>query len=362
MSDPREPDGRSEASGGRRVSGVRKGLLNAGLMGVSVLFALVLGEVATRIAFPISDGGENVSLDGSPITAWATPGSRYRQISSEYDALTSITADGYRVPDGGEDPEIVFIGDSFTFGWGVPDSSTFVHVACARARIRCANLGMPSTGTAQHVDRLERFIDEHDWHPRTVVLMMFGMTGNFSAGNDLKDNYDYVRWSGHVPGTRWSEAERGPVQTVWEEPHPGLIERILESRNWLQRNSNLIRIVKYYFGPFLKTVIKPGIDGVRLDEALTLTEAELDRLEVLSREHGFELAIYLIHPLQDIARGTDSVTTGALTEIAPVPVVSTADVFRDDVSRYYYAYDGHLNETGALALGEFLATTLRAMR
>ncbi len=90
-------------------------LTNLVVLVLSLAAALGIAEVATRIFWPISDGGKNVTLDGKPIQGFLSPGETYRQISTEYDALTTITPEGYRAPRA-ENPEVVFLGDSFTFG------------------------------------------------------------------------------------------------------------------------------------------------------------------------------------------------------------------------------------------------------
>lgn len=68
------------------------------LIVISVLFTLSLAEMVARAFFPISDGRDNITLDGRPIKDWFEPGSVYRQVSNEYDAVTTITDKGHRVP------------------------------------------------------------------------------------------------------------------------------------------------------------------------------------------------------------------------------------------------------------------------
>src|SRR5688572_4955278 len=93
--------------------------IRIGMMGVSLVIALALAEGVARAFYPIYDGRDNVTLDGRPIKDWFEPGSVYRQVSNEYDARTTITDKGHRVPGTAGNPDVVFVGDSFTYGYGL---------------------------------------------------------------------------------------------------------------------------------------------------------------------------------------------------------------------------------------------------
>ena len=101
-----------------------------GLMFASLFVAGLVAEGLSRIFVPISDLRENIMPNGERIRSFVTPGSVYRQVSNEYDALTTITDKGHRAPVVEGNPDIVFIGDSFTFGYGLSDHQTFVSRYC----------------------------------------------------------------------------------------------------------------------------------------------------------------------------------------------------------------------------------------
>ena len=345
----------------------------AALLSGGTLVALILAEGLTRLAYPISDGGQNVTLDGEPIAGWTVPGTVYHQIGTEYDALTTITDKGHRAPAVEGNPDVVFIGDSFTFGWGLSDEETFAAIYCRARGLMCANLGRPATGTAQQLDRLEMFLEEWAWRPKQVNLFIFAMTSSFSAGNDLRDNYWEVRWSNHVPGQRLRDAaadsdseaaDHSAIEAAQlverETEYGGVLERVLGYREALLARSNLLRIVKFYWGPLIRSMLVPGLDEGRLSEALALTEAELKRLAEISEEYEFDYAIYLLHPVQDIIRGTHTETLAALNEISSVPIRGTASVFKESPKSFYYSYDGHINSLGSQRIAELLLATADA--
>jgi hypothetical protein len=315
------------------------------------LAALALAELGSRWLRPIrlhtliaADGGVLHAGDGGVQHGWLAPGTAYRQVSSEYDARTTITAEGYRGPAPTGPLDVVFLGDSFTFGSGLADDETFAWRFCQASGLSCANLAEPGSGTLRQVARLREFLDGHGWRPREVMLFVFAMSASFSAGNDLEDNY---------------LGESGPSNAA-RSAQGGALERLLFFRGALERRSNLVRVAKYYFGPLLRSALVPGLDDARRQLALERTRGALEELARLARSHAFELTIYLIHPVQDLRRGTHPQTLAALAAIAPVEVRSTAPLFADDPSRYYFPLDGHLNPAGAEAIAQLLIAERRS--
>lgn len=334
----------------RRRSVAREWAIRTGLVAASLLFALLVAEGLSRIFAPISDRRDNLLADGTRITDFLQPGAAYRQVSNEYDALTTITPEGYRAPAAAVNPDIVFLGDSFTFGYGLEDDETFAAIYCARRGVSCANLGQPGSGTLRQVERLEEYMARYGWHPREVRLFVFAMSGSFSAGNDFVDNYDREMnrrraASGDTSARREESREQG-----------GAAERLIGMQSFLLRHSNLMRLLKFYAGPLIKSLVvaKPGEE--RMAIALDATKQALARLDALSRSAGFEYSIYLIVPVQDILRGTAGETEAALNAVSPKPVVPTAGLYADSPARFYFAFDGHLNPEGNRRLAEFLAS------
>lgn len=332
----------------RRVA--KEWLLRAGLVLGSLIVALALAEGMVRAFYPVLDGRTNVGLDGQPFTGWFTPGSVYRQVSNEYDAITTITDKGHRVPGSDGSPDVVFLGDSFTYGYGLKDDETFASIYCARKQIACANLGMPGSGTSRQVHRLEEFLHAWAWRPREVKLFFFGMSGSLSAGNDFVDNYDYGRWldaqqNGGAAAPRHAR-QRRPPQT--------LAARLIGWQSSLLEHSHVVRRAKFHWGPLLKSIIVNEPGDARMAEALAYTERSLRELDALSRRAGFSYEMYLIVPVQDIMRGTHGDTLEALNRVSPKPAVTTATLFIDAPQEFYYAYDGHLNPRGSRKVAELL--------
>jgi hypothetical protein len=333
----------------RRVA--REWLLRLVLLSVSLVMSLAAAEVLVRIAHPISDGRENVTLEGTPIKSWFDPGTVYRQVSNEYNAVTTITPLAHRVPGTPGNPEVIFVGDSFTYGWGLSDEETFATIYCRSLHLECVNLGVPGTGTAKQLDRLEQYITANNWRPREVKLFFFGMSSAWSAGNDFVDNYDERKLSDR----RASKPVGPPIERATQPaPRRGLAERVIALQPVIMERSNLMRILKYYWGPMLKSLIVAEPGNERIATALHYTRQNLRRLHQMSERLGFEYTIYLIVPVQDVILGSYARTHEALQGVSPKPVVTTGQLFLDRPERYYYAYDGHINARGSRLIGEFL--------
>jgi hypothetical protein len=329
----------------RKISALKEWSLRLGLVMTSLLVALVLAEIVVRIALPISDRRDNITLDGQVITSFVTPGLTYRQVSSEYDVITTITDKGHRAPEVNGNPDVIFVGDSFTFGYGLGDEQTFPMIYCTSLGITCANLGLPSSGTLRQMERLEQFLTDWGWRPREVKLFFFGMSSSFSSGNDFVDNYERERRA---------RAPQATAPDAQPQQEGGLAERVIGMQAFLLRYSNLVRVAKFYAGPLLRSLIvaEPGEERMAL--ALEATRAALVRLDELSRREQFSYEIYLIGPVHDILRGTAADTLSTLNGLAPQPAVSTALLFTDDPSTYYFSFDGHLNPLGSRRVADFL--------
>lgn len=322
--------------------------IRAGLVLASLLVAFLVAEGLSRVFVPISDLRENIALDGTRLRDFVQPGAVYRQVSNEYDALTTITDEGHRAPAVEGNPELVFIGDSFTFGYGLADDETFVSIYCRARGIACANLGLPGSGTLRQVERLEEFLRRHDWRPREVRLFVFAMSGSFSAGNDFVDNYE------REMRLRQAAAGVPPGDGADERPAGGMAERLIGLQSFLLRHSNLMRLLKFYAGPMIKSMVVAEPGGERMAIALAGTRGALARLDELSRAGGFAYRIYLIVPVQDLLRGTAADTLATLDGVAPKPAIPTAPAFAQSPAQYYFAFDGHLNPAGNRRLAEFL--------
>ena len=327
---------------------MKRKLINISLFFISLTISLIAAEYTSRFILPISPGAQNITIDGQVIENILKPGAKYYQSSTEYHAFTSITGKGYRVPES-KDPIIIFLGDSFTFGQGLSDQETFVYIYFRAMNVPCANLAIPGSGTKMQLDKLESCLINYNWHPKQIKLFFMGMTKSFLAGNDFADNL----YSHQQNCIKMNEELNKPFPNR-EKMSKGWISNILKHRKSLLKCSNLLRIIKFYLGPELRSKIQPSLKDSALNLALHITAAQLKRLNQMSRKYDFDYVIYLLHPMQDIINETYHDTYLALNEISPKQIKETAHLFKEKTTTYYYKYDGHLNAKGSSTIANWL--------
>jgi hypothetical protein len=337
---------------------VQKFFTNLALMCLSILLAVGALEMLSRITMPISPGAKNVNIDGTELANINEGRFRhkarltYRQTASEFDTIVTIDKFGNRLTNEETVPKIIFLGDSFTFGHGLRDDETFAHIYCGKLKLACANMGRSGSGTLVQLDVLEHYLVTENWRPIEVKLFLLAMTSTLMSGNDLLDNYYYAEVQAikkkKLPGASSSQAlakVRAPDNT----------NRWLILRKAAIKHSNLARILYFQFAPMLKRKFSPVPKESTLEAALAATKTAFDRLERLGKKFGFEHKIYLLHPVQDILRGTDQVTYRAIKQLHPTSeILDTAKLLTKNATENYFSFDGHFNNKGARKIAKFL--------
>jgi len=327
--------------------------INIGLFLVSILLTFVVLEFASRIFFNISSGAKYFSPEGKPIKIWGSSGGflpdlKARMVSEEFDVKLSISASRHRVPEVRGNPDILFIGDSFTFGTGLNDEETFAYRFCEKANVSCANLGRPGTGTIRQLNILEHFLEEENWRPKEVKLFMLLMVDAFMAGNDFADILNYEGMS-----------KQNELTVPASQSNKKLSEQILDSRKWILANSNLVRVVFYFFAPVIREKFSPTPLEEKKQAAYKIMQEQIRRLDKIADRYQFTYKIYVLHPMQDITRGSYGDTLKTIQEIVNqavpgVKVIETASALLDDPLSYYYNFDGHFNPKGSAKIAEIL--------
>lgn len=320
-------------------------LVRTSLVFGGLLCAILVVEVITRFVMPISPGARLLNSTGGEERLYDEPGHirpglSLRQIAPEFSVSMHTTNNGYRLPEAGQNQHTLFIGDSFTFGTGLEDAETISALYCQDRQWGCANLGVPGSGTAIQVNTLERFLLNFAWRPAEVILLPMMMTSKLFAGNDLEDNLIYGR---EVLGS-----------SVPAEANSASL-RLTNINQWLIAHSNLARILKYRFGPALRSHSSVAFEKARLEEALHATQVQLERLRKLACKYQFSLRVLVLHPVQAIMNGLDRDTMKVLIERFPwANFEDSAELFRPDPARYYYSFDGHFNAQGSKVIAEYL--------
>lgn len=327
---------------------------------ISLTLSFLLLEGFSRLVFPIQYGNKSFDISGQnnisifTRTEILVPDLEYRQMTQEFDVITHHTRFATRGPDAPDNPDIIFVGDSMTYGIGLADEDNIPHNICKKLHKKCINLGLPGSSTISQVRRLETYLEQYNWKPELVVLIPNVMTAALMGGNDLSDNF-------RDKGSEQKTSDKTTPVNRLNSPQKSFAQTILNQRFWVLEHINLARITYYILAPMLREAFTPGLKDEELAEALALMQAQLEKLEALSQKAGFEYQIYLVHPMQDVMRGSWQKTESDIQAISlHAKIVSTAPAFADmkSVSDYYYPLDGHVKPAGAKKIVSFITNRI----
>lgn len=322
--------------------------MNAALAVGALAVGIMMLEIASRVLLPISPGTRFVDAGGNEVplgVARPLPNTEFRQVSADYDVVGHTGPLGNRIPSV-DNPDVVFVGDSFTFGQGLSDGETFAAIFCDALSLRCANLGRPGTGTYRQVRVLEDYLRVDGWRPREVKLFVLAMSSSLMSGNDFDDTVQEITKATASSDTTTTAGAASAATNPWEW--------IVQRRQWILAHSNLARVGYAQFGPAVRA-LAPRVAGSQLATGIAAVAEQLQVLADLSSEFGFRYTIYVLHPIQDLLRGTYGDTERAVRFAAGgAPVHDTARALLANPRASYYAYDGHFNPAGARRVAEFL--------
>ena len=258
-------------------------------------------------------------------------------------------ANGLRVAGPGleaeRDAEVLVIGDSFTFGYGVnfEDSIPACIGELVEGDLRVVNAGQPAYGFQQYRLHLEHLL-EIGFTPRGVLLTSF-------SGNDM---YDAL------------VDKDQPVRD-------GIIGNAGGAKGWIQRHSHLYRLAaKVYHSVWSKTdlfahttaeLLRPDFwESPRGVRAFAACEAELRATAALCREHEVELCVVLLPPKAVVAHRRAETSEcqepgldwglphekfrTLLADVGVTCVDLTGALAERPTSETYFAFDGHLTPAG----------------
>lgn len=161
-------------------------LAAATLVSLSVAAAIILAEAAIRVVSPQPVGRALPMYERDPVLAHRLkPGFKDKLRSNEFDVDIVINSRGFRGAEWSTDARrpILVLGDSFTFGYGVPEDAVFTALLQDSLRrlesnVTVYNAGVPGYGTTQEQQLLEQL-----WSfvkPQVVILA-------FTVGSDLRN-------------------------------------------------------------------------------------------------------------------------------------------------------------------------------
>jgi lysophospholipase L1-like esterase len=168
----------------RSISGL---LVNLAIAAAASLLCLMAGELAVRAIVPVRDVGPSFTTYDPTYGKVLKPSSSITRITPEFTMQLTTNSRGFRGPELGsvDGGSILFLGDSFTMGYGVTDGEEYpaiVRQAIADCNpplgLEVINAGIGDNGTGRGIKFLRR--DAAALKPRIVVLQIHA--------NDFEDN------------------------------------------------------------------------------------------------------------------------------------------------------------------------------
>jgi lysophospholipase L1-like esterase len=147
---------------------------------VGTVLAALVAELALRAigTIPDIDNPLHSFHESDAILGWrGKSGVRMRFRRTDFDALVEHGPDGWRRPDPPRPPHptrrVLFLGDSFTWGWGVGQGEVFTDRLQQRLppSVAVYNRGVTAFGTAQEYLLLQRELAERQYD--AVAVMFF---------------------------------------------------------------------------------------------------------------------------------------------------------------------------------------------
>jgi len=302
----------------KHPSPLRRWVFNIALLVISGLVALGVSELVVRIALPQQALPEWYRDD--PVYGRSLKPDFHQRFTFLGGPTIDVRTNSHGLRDreppapGEGRPRVLFLGDSFVFGYGIGvaerlDTRLAEEFSKADRRITTINAGVPTWGTLQELKFATEHLDRFD--PDVIVLVY--------CGNDQQNDREFLE-------ATTSFRERGAI------PVPG--------KAWLRAHSHLYRLALYVTAAWRQGAANRAHanadQATRLDRqtASALTEDDWQRTrEVIRefihqvREKRPEVTLYLL-----ATEPTDDAIRVELTRIAEDPAIEFVD-FKDTAAQ-----------------------------
>jgi hypothetical protein len=322
----------------------RKILGNVALAFVVLALSLCAAEIAVREFVPVRSVGPPVTVFDSIYRVRLKRNFSGVQITPEFRQRLSTNSMGQRAPEptGSLKGGLLYLGDSFTVGYGVNDGEEYPALvqkrlaAMGAGNVPYINAGRGNTGQSHWIKFLRREAPAHD---PTFVIVQINETDH---SDNLLDGLLQVDSAGKI------------TELTLEKPNLGRFVQSLLDRVPFVPNSYLYGLVRQaYF-----SLMNPRQEGpadpamlARQDWMLARLVEEVDRL---CDENGW--------PLIALRVALDSARDARVDSLLTAHGIPSRGIAgRTDLPDLYYAVDGHWNAAGhihaANLIVELLAST-----
>ena len=303
--------------------------------------------------------------DYLPITL--SPKMELRHETNEFSVLYRTNKLGFRgaypvnLDKGSGVRRLLFLGDSFTLGWGVEDHETFAVRVQELLTQPSGGIRFESINAAYRAgysaDAYYAFMKREGWKlkPDIVVVAHYANdirdmnsnvwleTDNLAAPIRIRTLRRYASWDGHIAsGFLWNER----------------IPLLRESRMFMALAQVLNRYTSLGATPELNSMKDIVLNRpVENSQHLPLIMRAFD---VLAEKHSFEILHVLIPPRKQIEGNAEiSIMRKAILGNSVFPVIDLSNFLK---TCHYFKKDGHFNRIGHAFVGDIIADFIREQR
>jgi lysophospholipase L1-like esterase len=304
---------------------------------LAVLAALLAAELLVSWLVPVRNVGPSWSVYDPVYLQVLKKNFRGRRKSPEFDIELTTNSLGFRGPEPGSTPQdvVLFLGDSFTLGYGVSDGEEFPAIVTQRLKDRWGpaapdtiNAGIGGSGNGYWLKFLRH--EAARYRPRLVVLQF--------CANDYYDNLQ----------ERLFDVDANGQLVELPVPMPGRgrqWQALLESLPVISR-THLYGLARQavHPAPAAETTINSGPDPRGETLALALVRACLAEC----RRQQWDVLL--------VTEGLLEAECAALRQLSSEFGAETLRVpTKDEAPDNYFKIDGHWNTAGQRAVAELVA-------
>ena len=344
---------------------------NSLLLVSSLVFAFVLAEILMRGLLPHKYHREKYSRTFDAVQVipgvshfdpelgyFTHPNLDLTFETQEFRTRIRTNSQGFRDDEESLDnPEVLFVGDSFCFGWGVEQEETFENLFETQTGLKSLNMGVSGYGTIQQYLLFQRYAEILDVTGKTVVFSLFY--------NDLGENKNPVEL---LFPTLVKKGRRvfftAPLEEAFEEWQiPFQTDR---SRRFTAHSYVADLVVSTYLiqqsgrrGEEWQKTHKPDTSlGIRLSQYETF-EYTVRKIKALAKSRDIRLLFTYIPRVEVYSdpeyEDTSIADIEAILSTLSLPLLDLTDqVSRED----YFTLDGHWSAHGHRKCAETITKVL----
>ena len=325
---------------------MRKNLL---LAVASICFALGVAEILTRRFVPLRDVGPLFTVNDALIGKRIKSNFHTVRVTREFTMTFTSNSFGFRGPEpsAASGGAVLFLGDSFTMGYGVNDGEEFpalikakLDATLGKGAISVVNAGMGNTGNGRWLKLLKA--EAAQFNPRLVVLQV--------TDNDFEDN---------VREAYYSISDSGALTELPVRINKlKSLEPLLDAIPGLS-HSYLYSLVRQSFAASLGATATAGRQQTTPkgddDYAERLTERLIAQALSICRHQGYAVFAILVELHGERLRRVQAVFDRHRIPTLIVPP-------KAERAELYYKIDGHWNAAGHAFVADALFGRLRSLR